>query len=649
MKTSKTFVVFGCLVIWLCMGLSTCLAQKLTKTQEAQFKLLLEFEARLGPDQAQLLSQPVRDAITFAHRLFDVPNLNGGDDDVGPFNLGLHANDGASLKNSSGTATLNLTSGVHPLATVFQQETQGGLTQISHPEIGLQLSRFGFFTDKQSSSAQCGSNLATAFFSETAVAFSSSIPQIQDFFVANSSSRLTVSVSHDGGAMFTQAAFLTVGPSVDTSNQPAGATATISTVLGNPVAACSSPQRFYIANSPFFVSNLTFSGDFDFTNQVFIGVGVNTSIDSGQTWGNTAPVVLKDIDHLIDSAWLVVDPNNPNRLYVSYIDFDFEADFPFLPHPSPRCQATTGPVERIASELVTSSDAGRTWTSPRIIREDCLPVPVGAGKSGQGFHVGSTRLTVDGEGRVTAAYLLFHPIFASDGVTVVDYKLEVHARQSANHGVTFSPDINVSDLVQVGEASHSFRPVLQGFIAVPTIPVIAADPATRGKKQNLYIVWADGRANQIADPVGPFGTYNFADIVLSRSGDGGMTWSPPRAISPTPRDFKGLGRDQFNPSIAVNRDGTVAVCYYDRRNDPKNTLFDRYCSISQSQGQSFRDVRQSPKSWMFGEDWDVIDFWLGDYDTVATPLFGGGHGFFDAFGISGNNMTGIFGRSADGE
>jgi hypothetical protein len=348
----------------------------------------------------------------------------------------------------------------------------------------------------------------------------------------------------------------------------------------------------------------------------------------------------------MDSGWLVVDPNDPNRLYVSYIDFDFEADFPFLPHPSPRCVATTQPLLRIASEMVTSPDGGRTWSQPRIIREDCLPVSNG---NADGFHVGSTRLAVGSDGRVTATYLLFHPVFAADGVTVVDYNLEVHARQSANRGVTFGPDMKVSDLVQVGEASHAFRPFLQGFIPVPTIPVIAADPAARGKKQNLYIAWADGRDRQVPDPAGPFGTYNYADILLSRSSDGGMTWSPPHAISPTPRDFKGLGRDQFNPSIAVNRDGTVAVCYYDRRNDPKNTLFDRYCSISQSQGQSFRDVRESPRSWMFGEDWDVLGFWLGDYDTVTAPLFGGGHSFFDAFGISGNNMTGIFGRSVERE
>jgi hypothetical protein len=120
-------------------------------------------------------------------------------------------------------------------------------------------------------------------------------------------------------------------------------------------------------------------------------------------------------------------------------------------------------------------------------------------------------------------------------------------------------------------------------------------------------------------------------------------------VSPTPKDFKGLGRDQFIPSIAVDRDGTIAVCYYDRRNDPKNNAFDRYCSISQDQGQSFHDVRQSPKSWMFAENWDRIGFWLGDYDTVVAPSFDGGDGFFGAFGVSGDDVTGIFGRSLQRE
>jgi hypothetical protein len=645
------YVVFFCLCLYFVFGLSSTSAQHISKAQEAELQLLLKLEARLGPDQAQLLSQPVRNAIAFAHHVFDTPQL-GGDDDGGGFNLRLHNTfpGSSSVRTSAGIFNPALLPAAITRPTdLLAQEVQGGLTKISHPEIGLQLSRYGFFfTDTQSSSAQCGNNIATAFLSGTAAAFSSVIPQIQDPTIITAASQLTVSVSSDGGATFTQSPALTVGPSTD-ANQPAGSTGTLLSVLGNPVAACSSSERFYVANSPFFVADITFFEPFIFQEQLFSGVGVNISKDSGQTWGNTVPTVLKDIDHFVDSGWLTVDPSDPNRLYISYIDFDFEGAFPQLPHPNPRCSSPVQPVERIAAELVTSADGGRTWSSPHIIREDCLPVPPVAGNTGQGFHVGSTRLTVGGDGRVTAAYLLFHPIFASDGVTVVDYKLEVHARQSSNRGVTFGPDIKVSDLVQVGEGSHAFRPFLQGFIPVPTIPVVAADPVTRGKKQNLYIAWADGRDNQIADPAGPFGTYSFADILLSRSTDGGLTWSPPQAISPTPKDFKGPGRDQFNPSIAVDHDGTIAVCYYDRRNDRQNNLFDRYCSVSQSQGQSFHDVRQSPKSWMFGEDWDRFDFWLGDYDTVVAPSFGGGDGFFGTFGISGDDVTGIFGRSIQRE
>jgi hypothetical protein len=353
--------------------------------------------------------------------------------------------------------------------------------------------------------------------------------------------------------------------------------------------------------------------------------------------------VLKDADHLIDSGWLTVDPADPDRLYISYIDFDSEADFPILKHRSPRC----APVSfRIASELVTSSDGGRTWSLPRIIREDCLPIQKGLP---QGFQVASTRLAVGADGSLSAAFLLFHPIFAADGTTVVDYKLEIHARQSSNHGMSFTPEVKVSDLVQIGDGSHAFRPAVQGFFSVPTIPVIAADPARQpGEKQNLYIAWADGRDNQKPDGAAFFGTYNFGDILLSRSSDGGMTWSPPHAISPTPRNFKGGGRDQFIPSIAVSPDDAIAVCYYDRRNDPQNNAFDRYCSISENHGQSFRDVRQSSKSWIYGQDWDRLGFWLGDYDTVTAP-YGTGRGFFGAFGISGDDVTGVFGRSVTRE
>ena len=638
MRTSRGCTVF----LWLFICFTFVLpsfAQKLTPAQTVELKLLLKLESRLSPAQQQLLSQPVRNSIALAHQLFDPPGQAGGDDDRGQLNFGLHSHRGHAASLKSPSFALKTKPQPKPgVNDLLVQEVQGGLSKISHPEIGLQLSRLGGFIDNESSSAQCENNVVTAFLSGTAGSLSSLMPILNDPTLITDASAIGASFSSDGGSSFTQIPFLHVGPSVD-SNQPAGKTATIASALGNPVAACSSPTRFYVADSPFFVGDITFVEPFIFNENLFSGVGINTSNDGGKSWGNTAPTVLKDSDHLIDSGWLTVDPSDPNRLYVSYIDFDSEADLPFLKHPSPRC----APVSfRIAAEVVTSSDGGHTWSSPHIIREDCLPIQNGLP---QGFQVGSSRLTVGADGKLSAAFLLFHPLVATDGVTVVDYKLEIHARQSSDHGASFGPEVKVSDLVQIGDGSHAFRPAVQGFFSVPTIPVIASDPARRlGEKQNLYIAWADGRDNQKPDGAAFFGTYNFGDIMLSRSTDGGMTWSPPRAISPTPRNFKGAGRDQFIPSIAVDHDGTIAVCYYDRRNDPQNNAFDRYCSISQNHGQSFHDVRQSSKSWIYGQDWDRLAFWLGDYDTVTAP-YGSERGFFGAFGISGDDVTGVFGRS----
>jgi hypothetical protein len=226
---------------------------------------------------------------------------------------------------------------------------------------------------------------------------------------------------------------------------------------------------------------------------------------------------------------------------VSYIDLDFEADFPLIPLTSPpRC---SGIAVRIASEVVTSRDGGHTWSSPSIIREDCLPIQQGVP---QGFQVGSTRLAVAADGRLSAAFLLFHPLFGPDGLTVTDYKLEVHVRQSANHGSSFGPDMKVSDLVQVGDGSHSFRPIVQGFFQISTIPVVAADPVKHGKKQNIYVAWADGattKRRQHTLSSAP----TTGDILLQPSVTAAPTGHPARN-QPPPNAGKGAINSPFDGS-----------------------------------------------------------------------------------------------------
>ena len=645
MKNSRAFAAFVCLSLCALVCSSPSFAQQLSPTQKAQLKYYLALESRLTPEQRQLLSRPVLDSITLAHEILDPPDQAGGNDDNNLL-LGLLPSSGSSVNNadlSTSSSLLDSFSGsLQDSSTGVAILKQRGLTKISHPENELQLSRLGGFTDIQSSSARCGQNVVTAYRSGLSNTVSSLLPFLANPQIFPASSALGVAYSTDGGDTFTALPFLNAGPPADPS-QPKFVEFSVG---GNASAGCSSSQRFYVVNAPYFVDNLTKVGtDGGATEVLFRGAGISISPDGGQSWSDPAPAVLRNFNHLVDSAWLAIDPQDPNRLYVSYLDVDFSFFDPLVPlDEGPRCPDT---FLRIASELVSSADGGRTWSSPSIIREDCLP-PQSSGA--QGFHVGSTRIVVGADGKVSAAYVLFVPIFGPDGITVVDYKIEVHVRQSVNHGRSFVRDVKVSDLVQIGDGSHSFRPALQGFFAPGTIPVLATDPAKRGKTQNFYIAWADGRDNPQPDSAAPFGTYNYGDIVLSRSTDGGATWSPPRAVSPTPRNFKGAGRDQFLPSIAVDAKGAVAICYYDRRNDPDNNGIDRYCSISQDDGLSFHDVRQSSKTWTFGQTWDRFSSWLGDYDTVTPPsLEGPGEDFFGAFGISGDEVTGIFGRSIQRE
>jgi hypothetical protein len=52
------------------------------------------------------------------------------------------------------------------------------------------------------------------------------------------------------------------------------------------------------------------------------------------------------------------------------------------------------------------------------------------------------------------------------------------------------------------------------------------------------------------------------EVVVSRSIDGGLTWSVPKRVSQ-----EGETVQAFLPAVSVNDDGTVGVLYYDFRND----------------------------------------------------------------------------------
>ncbi len=97
------------------------------------------------------------------------------------------------------------------------------------------------------------------------------------------------------------------------------------------------------------------------------------------------------------------------------------------------------------------------------------------------------------------------------------------------------------------------------FRALP-FPVVAIKPAP-AKADDLYVACAD-------KGVAPG---DRADVFFVSSLDGGNTWLPRAPISTVSNN------DQRMPMMCVKPDGTkLLVAWYDRRNDPNNSLIEVY-------------------------------------------------------------------------
>ena len=179
-----------------------------------------------------------------------------------------------------------------------------------------------------------------------------------------------------------------------------------------------------------------------------------------------------------------------------------------------------------------------------------------------------------------------------------------------------------------------FGPTRDAFLAIDRSPGPSAG--------TLYVVWSDGRNNIVPDVFS--GTYAYPDVMIARSTDHGRTFGAPQPVSPTPRDFFGTGRDQFFPSVAVDKAGRVGVCYYDRRGSADNTVIDRFCSRSVNHGRSWSEQRISFANWLPNHNTDnlVNTIYIGDYDALTTDALGINSGFLGAFEIQNRGNPDVY-------
>ena len=343
---------------------------------------------------------------------------------------------------------------------------------------------------------------------------------------------------------------------------------------------------------------------FDFDHALL----ASKSEDGGVTWSDPE-VVIRDTDANVfnDKQTITADSTAANLVYAVWDRLVFPNERA-SDVASFRSSAFRGPAW-----FARSTDGGDSWEPARQIYDP-----------GQNDQTIGNQIVVLPDGTLVN---LFNEIRNDNSKKQRGNSVRV--MRSTDKGVTWSAPIFVDLLGTIFVTDpESGDDVRTGDI----IPDIAVAP-----NGDLYAVWQDARPNG-----------GDADaIALSRSTNGGLTWSPRVKVNQTPTDIPIGNQQAFTPSVDVAADGTVAVTYYDFRNntDADALLTDYFvvhchtaCNNAANWGE---EVQLTDESFDMREAPFAGGFFTGDYEGLASA----GNDFGAFFGLThGTDPGSIFFR-----
>jgi BNR/Asp-box repeat len=327
----------------------------------------------------------------------------------------------------------------------------------------------------------------------------------QDRWSNGGSHGLMTVVSHDGGQTWarTWAHFSTC----------AGGT----TANGGDFDRASDPWVTFAPNGDAYQISLSVSAD-----QLTSAILVSKSTDGGNSWSEPATLIRETSAFSFnDKESITADPSNANYVYAVWDrsrkpgeNADFNALHSFAFRGDPIFSSTT--------------NAGANWEAPRKIS------PTNANL----FTIGNQIAGLP-DGTLVDVFELGR----GSGVQPSPNPFTQSLLRSTDKGVTWSRVIDIAADQSVAVLDpYNGQPVRAG----EGLPDVAVDSATGA----LYVVWSDARFSGGAHD----------DVALSRSTDGGLTWSAPVKVNHTTNNAAA-----FTPSVHVAGDGTVAVTYCARR------------------------------------------------------------------------------------
>ncbi|MGH3017356.1 MAG: sialidase family protein [Gaiellaceae bacterium] len=344
---------------------------------------------------------------------------------------------------------------------------------------------------------------------------------------------------------------------------------------------------------------------FDFDHALL----ASKSTDGGLTWSDPE-IVIRDLDANVfnDKQTITADPTDADLVYAVWDRLVFPT--------SERAAVIAGFVTsafRGPAWFARSTDGGDSWEPARQIYDP-----------GQNDQTIGNQIVVLPDGTLVN---LFDEIHNDNSKKQRGFSVRVV--RSTDQGDTWSKPIFIDLLGTIFTTDpDSGDDVRTGDI----IPDIAVAP-----NGDLYAVWQDARLNGGA-----------ADgIALSRSTNGGLSWSPRVKVNKTPTNIPIGNQQAFTPSVDVAADGTVAVTYYDFRNNTNavplpTDYFVVHCHTACNNAANWGDeVQLTDESFDMRQAPFAGGFFTGDYEGLASA----GNDFGAFFGMThGTDPGSIFFR-----